>query len=58
MLCLLLSVVKILFNFIFSLKSLQDIALDSKFSIEVMDYDATSKDDQIGSCEYIFDAKV
>jgi hypothetical protein len=36
---------------------LSNVFLNSKFCIEVWDYDATSKDDKIGTCEYIFDAK-
>lgn len=36
---------------------LSNVALNSKFSIEVWDYDATSKDDKIGTCDYNFDGK-
>eukprot|EP00026_Physarum_polycephalum_P010857 Phypoly_transcript_11039.p1 GENE.Phypoly_transcript_11039~~Phypoly_transcript_11039.p1 ORF type:complete len:382 (+),score=54.51 Phypoly_transcript_11039:46-1146(+) len=36
---------------------LSNVEHNSKFAIEVWDYDATSKDDKIGTCEYIFDGK-
>jgi len=36
---------------------LSNVPLNSRVAIEIWDYDVTSKDDLLGSCEYIFDGK-